>query len=204
MRSFPHKHLQQGFTLLELMIVTAIIGILTSLAVPSYQAYVYRAKAAEVVLAMDKIHTLLAALQAESSAPMGKSIRIVPNVDTTTYPADYPLLYCVYPAGTTRCQALRPLVGLGKPDLTFTHLGVTLNVGSGADPFSQKEGQYKISVNEDHFLTRNNPALSASARQTILAVHALMKPFTYRDVLRINTRSDSSVYLYMNLGGKRP
>ena len=44
------KKVQQGFTLIELMIVIAIIGILASVALPAYQSYTQKAQFAEVEL----------------------------------------------------------------------------------------------------------------------------------------------------------
>lgn len=51
------KKAQQGFTLIELMIVVAIIGILASVALPAYQNYTKKAKFTEVVIGTSGLKT---------------------------------------------------------------------------------------------------------------------------------------------------
>ena len=53
------RSLQKGFTLIELMIVVAIIGILAAVALPAYQDYTVRAKVSEVILAASSAKTAI-------------------------------------------------------------------------------------------------------------------------------------------------
>ena len=64
------RRMQQGFTLIELMIVVAIIGILAAIAVPAYQDYTIRAKASEAVIAASPAKTAVSEFyQSQSSMP---------------------------------------------------------------------------------------------------------------------------------------
>ena len=67
------RNLQKGFTLIELMIVVAIIGILAAVALPAYQDYTIRAKMSEVILAGSVCRTTITETSQTgmSSAPAG-------------------------------------------------------------------------------------------------------------------------------------
>ena len=59
---------QQGFTLIELMIVVAIIGILAAVAIPAYQDYTAKAKVANILSAVDPIKSAVALCGQETGA----------------------------------------------------------------------------------------------------------------------------------------
>ena len=70
------RSLQKGFTLIELMIVVAIIGILAAVALPAYQDYTVRAKVSEVILAASSAKTAVSEAAQVGGASMPASLTI--------------------------------------------------------------------------------------------------------------------------------
>ena len=64
------RRVQHGFTLIELMIVVAIIGILAAVALPAYQDYTVRAKMSEVILAASTCRTAVTEVVQSSSGSL--------------------------------------------------------------------------------------------------------------------------------------
>ena len=81
------RSMQKGFTLIELMIVVAIIGILAAVALPAYQDYTVRAKVSELILAASSAKVAVAeAAQTNNSM---QSITVAPQTSTYVATVEY-------------------------------------------------------------------------------------------------------------------
>lgn len=80
------KQMQKGFTLIELMIVVAIIGILAAIALPAYQDYTVRSKNSEVVLAASACRTAITEIVQTANTLPGAGEW---GCESTTSPSQY-------------------------------------------------------------------------------------------------------------------
>lgn len=107
------KQVQKGFTLIELMIVVAIIGILAAIAIPAYQDYTARAQASEAVNLLGGLKTpIVEYFQTEGVAPA------IADMGTVTTAGEYVASISAVTTNSTT----------GVYQATFKNTGVNANL----------------------------------------------------------------------------
>jgi type IV pilus assembly protein PilA len=133
-RSFQMKRsIQKGFTLIELMIVVAIIGILAAVALPAYQDYTVRAKISEAIIAGSTAKGVMSeGFESDGVTGLSAAANAINATPAAEKSSKFVIGYCVTPAAVaafTTCPAAATFGAASAQWIVTIGLSATANNG---------------------------------------------------------------------------
>ncbi len=162
------KRIQKGFTLIELMIVVAIIGILAAVAIPAYQNYIIKAKLSTIASSMDPLKLALGMYyQTYGSFPNSianvtttnqgqvdnSNNDIINSMGLSNYPSMPPNLSTIKIDGTPQTTVVLTvtMTNIQATTIDGQTLGMTAIPGSTAMTWSNSCGQVTVATFQQYF-----------------------------------------------------